>query len=167
MSGAPPASAGVVTFLFSDIEGSTRLAQRLDGEQWVALLREHDVRIDEAVSAAGGHGVKHEGDGTFAVFAEPADALAAAAGISRAMTRLAIDDAETLRVRIGVHTGIGRTTDDGRDYVGIDVHYAARIAAAANGGQIAVSETTRECVGGEIPDGLSLTSMGMRRLKDF
>ena len=83
------------------------------------------------------------------------------------MTTLSIDDTETVRVRIGLHTGVGRTTDDGRDYVGIDVHYAARIAAAANGGQIAVSETTRDCVGSRVPDGLSLTSMGPRRLKDF
>ena len=156
-----------VTFLFSDIEGSTRLAQRLDGDRWVAILREHDALVDAAVSGARGSVIKHEGDGTFAVFADPADALAAAAAISRAMTTLAIGDAEAVRVRIGLHTGIGRTTDDGRDYVGVDVHYAARIAAAANGGQIAVSEATRECIGSAIPDGLSLTSMGPRRLKDF
>ena len=79
-----------VTFLFSDIEGSTRLAQRLDGDRWVTLLREHDALVDGAVSTAGGQVVKHEGDGTFAVFADPADALAAAAAISRAMTTLSI-----------------------------------------------------------------------------
>ncbi|HEY8818314.1 MAG TPA: adenylate/guanylate cyclase domain-containing protein, partial [Candidatus Limnocylindrales bacterium] len=154
-----------VTFLFSDIEGSTRLAQRLEPERWAALLREHDAIVDAAVKAAGGVVVKHEGDGSFAAFPEPPGAVEAAVAIGRTVSSLSTVDGQVLRLRMGLHTGTGRTTDDGRDYVGIDVHYAARIAAAANGGQIAVSETTREGVGGMAPDRTQLVSMGPRRLK--
>ena len=164
----PELPRGDVTFLFSDIEGSTRLAQDLGDEIWSDLLRDHDRKADVAISSAGGAIVKHEGDGVFAVFSDAIGAASAAVTFCRSLAeepRAA--GLPRPRVRVGIHTGDGRLMDTGKDYVGIDVHYAARVAAAANGGQIAVSDTTRERVGERLPAGTSLISMGPRRLKDF
>ncbi len=161
-------STGTVTFLFSDIEGSTRLAQTLGPDVWINFLRDHDALVDRTVADAGGIIVKHEGDGVFSAFAEPLSALVAAAAFSRALgADLGPDGQPRAKVRIGIHTGVGRLTESGQDYVGIDVHYAARVAAAANGGQIAVSEATLAATGGAIPDGTRLVAIGPRRLKDF
>jgi predicted ATPase/class 3 adenylate cyclase len=168
--------SGTVTFLFSDIEGSTRHAHRLGDDAWAALLRTHDRLIDDAVTAHGGVVVKHEGDGAFAGFSDAGGALDAAVDIARGITGDALGDTgAAVRVRMGLHTGDGRTTDSGADYVGIDVHYAARVAAAGNGGQIVLSASTLEAVGGSpgapsaasMPDGSSVVDEGPRRLKDF
>ena len=159
---------GTVTFMFSDIEGSTRLAQALGADQWEALLGRHDLLVDRAVRDAGGVIVKHEGDGVFAAFADASGAAAAAVGFSRALAETrADDDRPRARVRIGLHTGEGRLTGSSGDYVGIDIHYAARVSAAANGGQIAVSDATVTALGDRIPEGTRLVSIGPRRLKDF
>ncbi len=159
---------GTVTFMFSDIEGSTRLAQALGADPWEALLGRHDLLVDRAVTDAGGVIVKHEGDGVFAVFADASDAAAAAVGFSRALVATRGDDDQPrARVRIGLHTGEGRLTGSSGDYVGIDIHYAARVSAAANGGQIAVSDATVTALGDRIPEGTRLVSVGPRRLKDF
>ena len=100
-----------VTFFFSDIETSTRLAKALGADGWQQLLAAHDRFVDDAVDAAGGVIVKHEGDGVFAAFSDPADAVAAAVAFSRALTELRGDDAHPrVRVRIGIHTGEGRLT---------------------------------------------------------
>ena len=157
-----------VTFLFSDIETSTRLAQSLGADRWATLLGEHDRLVDDAVAAVGGSIVKHEGDGVFAAFGDPADAVAAAVAFSRGLAGLR-DDAgrQRARVRIGLHTGEGRLTGAGTDYVGIDVHYAARVSAAANGGQIALSDEARLALTGRLPEGAVLLEIGPRRLKDF
>ena len=157
-----------MTFLFSDIEGSTRLAQALGDATWASVLRTHDRISDWAVLGANGSIVKHEGDGVFAVFANALEALTSAVAFCRALH----DEPwpagqERPHVRLGIHTGEGRLTDTGLDYVGIDVHYAARVSAAANGGQIAISETTRERVAATLPAGTQLISIGPRRLKDF
>jgi predicted ATPase/class 3 adenylate cyclase len=160
---------GDVTFLFSDIEGSTRLARELGSERWAALLRDHDVAGTQAVVAADGTVVKHEGDGMFAAFAEPRAAVAAAVALSRAASQLATDGEAALRVRIGIHTGQGMVTGGGNDYVGLDVHYAARLAAAGNGGQILLSDTTVRRLDGA-PEALhagTLADEGFHRLKDF
>jgi predicted ATPase/class 3 adenylate cyclase len=158
---------GDVTFFFSDIEGSTRLAQALGDRAWAALLRAHDQSADSAIWAGGGAVVKHEGDGVFAAFPDALGALTAAVIFSRALHEQAFADQARPRVRIGVHTGEGRVTESGQDYVGIDVHYAARVSAAANGGQIAVSEAARDRLAGSLPAGTQLLEMGPRRLKDF
>lgn len=160
--------SGDVTFLFSDIEGSTRLAQALGDDTWASVLRAHDRISDWAVLGANGSIVKHEGDGVFAAFADALEALTSAVAFCRALH----DEPwpagqERPRVRLGIHSGDGRLTDTGLDYVGIDVHYAARVAAAANGGQIALSESTYERVAAHLPPGTQLISMGLRRLKDF
>jgi predicted ATPase/class 3 adenylate cyclase len=161
---------GTVTFLFSDIEGSTRLAQALGPAAWAALLREHDARVDRAVAPAGGVVVKHEGDGAFVAFARPEAAVEAATAISRSLAELPAAGGSPVRVRIGLHTGVGATTEDGADYVGIDVHYAARIAAAANGGQIVLSDVTTTAVmtaPDALPAGTRLENDGFHPLRDF
>ena len=160
--------SGSVTFLFSDIEGSTRLAQRLGDDGWAELLREHDRIADDAVADASGSIVKHEGDGVFAAFADPLAAATAAVAFCRALHGGPEPDGQPRpRIRIGIHSGDGRLTGSGSDYVGIDVNYAARVSAAANGGQIAITEATRERLAGALPDGTHLVQMGPRRLKDF
>lgn len=170
---------GRVTFLFSDIEGSTRHAQRLGDDAWSQLLEAHDRIVDELVAAADGAVVKHEGDGTFAVFPDATEAVNAAIAIGRALAGGPLGpapdgeapDAPPIRVRIGLHTGEGRLTSSGSDYVGIDVHYAARVAAAANGGQIVISDATRTAIdpsaAGDLAAGGSVVDEGPRRLKDF
>jgi len=157
-----------VTFFFSDVEGSTRLARGLGADAWQGLLAEHDLLVDHAVATAGGVIIKHDGDGVFAVFDDPTQATSAAVVFSRALAGIRDDDGQPrARVRIGIHTGEGRLTGAGADYVGIDVHYAARVSAAANGGQITLSETTRLALDGRLPEGTRLVALGSRRLKDF
>lgn len=157
---------GTVTFLFSDIEGSTRLARSMATDQWAALLQAHDDVVDAVVGAYGGVVVKHEGDGTFAAFAGASDAVDAAAELSR---QIAARDwpGAPVRLRIGIHTGSAELTRDGNDYLGVAVHYAARVAGAGNGGQILVSESARATLSRAVPDGATLVSAGPRRLKDF
>lgn len=157
---------GDVTFLFSDIEGSTRLARELGAERWIALLRDHDSAAATAVTSAGGTVVKHEGDGMFAVFADPRSAAAAAIELSRAASRFGPEAGGPIRVRIGIHSGAGMVTESGLDYVGLDVHYAARLAAAGNGGQILVSDTAARRLGEAPPVG-NLVDEGFHRLRDF
>ncbi len=158
---------GVVTFLFSDIEESTRHAQRLGDVAWAQLLRDHDRIVDGAVAAHRGTVVKHEGDGTFAVFPDATEAVAASVAITGALAAGALDGAGTaVRVRIGLHRGAGRLTEGGGDYVGIDVHFAARVAAAGNGGQIVISEAARAALG-PLPEAAIVVDEGVRRLKDF
>jgi predicted ATPase/class 3 adenylate cyclase len=156
---------GAVTFLFSDIEGSTRLARALGDEAWPLVLREHDALIDAAVVAAHGVVVQHEGDGAFAAFANPDDAVSAALAIQRAIAARWGTSEPTTAVRIGLHTGVGQVAGDG--YVGIDVHYAARVSAAGNGRQIVLSEATANALTGALPADAALIDDGFHRLKDF
>ena len=162
-----PLPSGTVTFLFSDIDGSTRLASTMPLDDWAALLRTHDALVDASIAGHGGSIVKHEGDGTFAAFAAASDAVDAAVGISRAIAVEALRAGLPLRVRIGLHTGEARLTDSETDYLGIDVHYAARLANAANGGQVVLSEAARSVLTRGLPAGATLISVGPRRLKDF
>ena len=112
--------SGTVTFLFSDIEGSTRLARSMSTDDWAALVMLHDELADDAVGANRGVVVKHEGDGMFAAFAGPTDAVDAAVALSRAVATRDWRGAQ-VRLRIGIHTGAGQLTHDGRDYVGVDI----------------------------------------------
>lgn len=155
---------GTVTFFFSDMEGSTRLVQELGG-LWPALLEDHDRLIRSAVSSDGGVEVRTEGDAFFAAFASAADAVAAAADVQRSMASHQWPEDREVRVRIGVHTGVG--TLGGGDYVGVDVHRAARIAAAGHGGQVVLSETTAALAERVLPDGTELRDLGKHRLKDL
>src|SRR5215210_1900157 len=145
--------SGAVTFLFSDIEGSTRLLQEL-GDGYAEALAEHRRVLRRAFERHAGVEIDTQGDAFFVAFARATDAVAAAADAQRALER------GRIRVRIGLHTGEPMVTDDG--YVGIDVHRAARIAAAGHGGQVLVSQTTRELL-----DGAELRDLGEHRVKDL
>ncbi len=158
---------GTVTFLFSDIEGSTRLARSMPADDWRALLQAHDDLVDATIAANGGAVVKHEGDGTFAAFGTASDALDAAASLSREIAERDWPDGAIVRLRIGIHSGAADLTRDGSDYLGVEVHYAARLAGAGNGGQILVSESSRTTLSRAVPDDSSLVSDGPRGLKDF
>jgi predicted ATPase/class 3 adenylate cyclase len=156
-----------VTFLFCDIEGSTRLARDLGADRWAALLADHDHLADDATNLHGGVVVKHEGDGFFAAFASADEAAAASVALARSLQGNAWPLGASVAVRMGIHTGDGRLAASGRDYVGIDVHYAARVTATANGGQIIVTDAARAMFEGRIPDGTSLVDEGLHRVKDF
>jgi predicted ATPase/class 3 adenylate cyclase len=157
---------GTVTFLFTDIEGSTKLAQALPADAWSAILGRHRALIRAAIAAGGGHEEKTEGDGFLAVFDRPSGAVAAAVGAQRALGSEAWPDETPVRVRMGLHTGDGQLDADG-EYVGADVHRAARIGAAGHGGQVLLSETAAALVVDELPDGVGLRSLGHHRLKDL
>ncbi|MFN2470787.1 MAG: adenylate/guanylate cyclase domain-containing protein [Gaiellaceae bacterium] len=144
---------GTVTFLFTDVEGSTRLLAE-HGEGYAGLLAEHRRLLRDAFAAHGGVEVDTQGDAFFVAFAHAPEAFAAACEAQEALA------ATPVRVRIGIHTGEPQVTDEG--YVGMDVHRAARIAAAGHGGQILVSERSRSLL-----DGTELTDLGLHRLKDL
>jgi class 3 adenylate cyclase len=145
--------AGTVTFLFTDVEGSTRLLHEL-GDAYTEVLAEHRQVLRDAFARHAGFEVDTQGDAFFVAFSQAREALAAAAEGRDALTD------GPIRVRMGLHTGEPVVTDDG--YVGIDVHRAARIAAAGHGGQVLVSQSTRELVGSD-----ELRDLGEHRLKDL
>ena len=154
---------GHITFLLTDIEGSTELLARLD-DGYAKLLADVRRRVRSAIRQAGGHEVSARGDDQFAVFERARDAVKAALAIQRAMQDGGwpggIDD---VRLRIGLHRGRPALTDAG--YVGISVHAAARICFAAHGGQIVVSGAVRSAVLEVLPDGVALRDLGSWRFR--
>jgi predicted ATPase/class 3 adenylate cyclase len=155
---------GTVTFLFTDIEGSTRLLQTL-GERWQPVLEDHHRLLRGAIRDAGGIDLRTEGDAFFAVFGSCPAAVAAASAAQLALAGHRWPPEAPIRVRMGLHTGEG--TLGGDDYVGLDVHRAARIAATGHGGQVLVSAVTSELVRDDLPDGVGLRDLGEHRLKDL
>ena len=155
-----------MTFLFTDIEGSTKLAQDLRGERWTAILARHRELIRSAIRSVGGHEEKTEGDAFIAVFRRPSDAVKAAVDAQRGLATEPWPDDVTLRVRMGLHSGDGALDADG-EYVGADVHRAARVAAAGHGGQVLLSETTSALIADELPEGVGIRGLGEHRLKDL
>jgi predicted ATPase/class 3 adenylate cyclase len=155
---------GTITFLFTDVEGSTRLAQAL-GPGWPPLLERHRQIARAAWAEHGGHEVGTEGDSFFVAFKRPTDAIAAAVDAQRGLDAEPWPPGSEIRVRMGLHTGEGLLS--GGSYVGLDVHRAARIAASGHGGQVLVSGTTAALVDGRLPDGVRLREMGEHRLKDL
>jgi predicted ATPase/class 3 adenylate cyclase len=151
--------SGTVTLLFTDVEGSTRLAREL-GERWAGVLAEHRRLLREAFAAHDGYEVDTQGDAFFVAFAGAADAAGAAAAVQRLLASHAWPEGVELRVRIGIHSGEPVVSEEG--YVGVDVHRAARIAAAAHGGQVLLSAATRELLGG-----FTVKNLGEFRLKDL
>ena len=147
------------TFLFTDIEGSTRLLDRL-GEQYDAIFAAHCQLLREAFAGEAGREVGTSGDSFFVVFEQPAGAVAAAAAAQRALSSYEWPEGVDVRVRMGIHTGEARRSSGG--YVGLDVHRAARICDAAHGGQILLSESTR----GLVPL-TRVRDLGEHRLKDL
>jgi predicted ATPase/class 3 adenylate cyclase/tetratricopeptide (TPR) repeat protein len=154
--------SGTVTLLFTDIQGSTRLVERL-GAQFADVLEDHFAIVRRSVAAHGGHEFGSEGDALFAVFARAVDALCAAADAQRALAAHPWPPGVSIRVRMGLHTG---TPERGPgSYVGYDVHRAARIAAASHGGQILFSAATRT-LATSLPPELAAVDLGRHRLKD-
>lgn len=163
----PPAHelpTGTVTFLFTDIEGSTRLVQRL-GDEYPELLIEHHRLLRTAVEANGGIAIGSEGDSLFAAFGSASGALDAAVAAQRALAGHHWPGGSEVRVRMGLHTGEAAVREG--TYVGLDVHRAARIAAVGYGGQVLVSESSRALVEQTLPVGVELRDLGRHRLKDL
>src|SRR6516165_5771114 len=156
--------SGTVTFLFTDIEGSTNLLRQL-GDRYADALSDYRRLLRDAFRAWGGHEVDTQGDAFFVAFPRASDALAASIVAQRATAAHAWPDGAKLRVRMGLHTGEPLSADTG--YVGMDVNRAARVCAAAHGGQILVSEATRILVEEDLPEGVSLRDLGEHRLKDL
>jgi class 3 adenylate cyclase len=155
--------SGTVTFVFTDVEGSTRLLQEL-GDDYAAVARDHRRIVRDAFAARGGAEVDTQGDAFFFSFARAGDAVAAAVDAQRALAAHAWPSGAQVRVRMGLHTGEPQVGEEG--YLGIDVVRAARIAAAGHGGQILISETTRALLGNRLPEGASVHDLGEANLKD-
>ena len=145
---------GTVTFVFTDVEGSTRLLQQLGADAYADALAQHRRALREAFMRYDVVEVDTQGDSFFVAFSTAPAAIAAAAEARQVLS------AGAIRVRMGIHTGTAHVTDEG--YVGADVHRAARIAAAGHGGQILVSSSTASLI-----DDTSLRDLGDHRLKDL
>jgi predicted ATPase/class 3 adenylate cyclase len=161
MAGLP---TGTVTFLFTDLEGSSRLWEEHADAMKGALAR-HDGILRDAVAAHDGHVVKTTGDGLHAVFATAPDATAAAVTAQAKLLAEGWPLPEPLRVRMGLHTGHAEMRED--DYYGPAVNRAARVAAAAHGGQLVMSHATVELVWDALPSGVELLDLGEHRLRDL
>ena len=159
-----PLPTGTVTFLFTDIEGSTRLLQEL-GDGYGAVRDEHAAIVRQAVKHGGGVEVSTEGDSFFVAFPSPLAAVRAAVAAQRGLAAHDWPPGRPGRVRMGLHTGEGVLGGD--NYVGLDVNRAARIAAAGHGGQVIVSEATRGLVAHALPEGVAFRDLGVHRLKDL
>src|SRR5712691_1513772 len=155
---------GIVTLLFTDIEGSTRLLQRL-GERYAGVLKECRRLLRLAFQRGNGYEVDTQGDAFFVVFERAADAVLSAIDAQQALFHAGWPEGEVVRVRMGIHTGEPQPAEEG--YVGLDVHRAARIMSIAHGGQVLLSQTTRDLVASELPDGVNLRDLGECRLKDI
>ena len=156
--------SGTVTFVFSDIEGSTALVKRL-GDRYGEVLSDHRRVMREALGAHGGVEIDTQGDAFFFAFARARDAVAASVEAQRAHTAHAWPDGVDVRVRMGLHTGEPAVGDEG--YHGLDVVRAARLGAAGTGGSVLLSETTRALLGSALPEGVAVHPLGERRLKDL
>jgi class 3 adenylate cyclase len=148
---------GTVTFLLTDIEGSTALLRQL-GEGYTTVLRDVRTLIRKSVRNAGGHEVDARADEFFGVFRQPARALDAAVDIQRSLQKQKWPEDVEVCVRIGIHTG--RTTLSETGYVGIAVHTAARVCSAGHGGQILLSSATRDALEGSQAAGIVLRTLG-------
>jgi predicted ATPase/class 3 adenylate cyclase len=161
MTGLP---SGTVTFLFTDLEGSTRLWEEYPDAMQSALAR-HDELLRAAIEAHDGRVVKTTGDGVHAVFASVRDALSAAVEAQFALGAEVWEKTGPLRVRMGVHTGEGEQRDG--DYYGPALNRAARIMSAGHGGQVLCSRPTADLAGDALPEGCSLVDLGEHRLRDL
>jgi YVTN family beta-propeller protein len=160
----PKLPSGTVTFLFSDMEGSTRLLTQLGGD-YSDVLADHHRILREAFAAHGGQEVDTQGESFFVAFGRAKDAVAAAVAAQRDLAAYPWPEGVEVRVRMGLHTGEPKVGEE--RYVGLGVHKAARIGAAGHGGQVLLSRTTRELVEDELPPGVAIRELGERRLKDL
>jgi class 3 adenylate cyclase len=156
--------SGTVTFVFSDIEGSTGLLKRL-GDRYGELIAEHRRIVRDALGAHDGVEIDTQGDSFFYAFARARDAVAGAVAVQRAHAEREWPGGEQVRVRMGLHTGEPAVGAEG--YLGVDVVRAARLASTGRGGNVLLSETTRALLGSSLPDGVSVHALGERQLKDI
>src|SRR6478735_4653443 len=157
--------AGTATFLFTDIEGSTSLEERIGTARYAEARERHRAILRAAVAAHGGIEQGTEGDSFFVVFPSAREAVAAAVEAQRALVAEPWPDDARVAVRMGLHSG--EAGQAGGSLVGLDVNRAARIAAAGHGGQIVASEATRALVASTLPAGVSLRELGEYRLRDL
>jgi class 3 adenylate cyclase len=160
----PPLPSGTVTFVFTDIEGSTRLLQELGDEGYGRVSGDHRRLVRETFGARCGTEIDTQGDAFFFSFPRARDAVAAAVDAQRALRDHEWPEGKAVLVRMGLHTGEPHLSEEG--YLGLDVVRAARISAAGHGGQILISETTRALLGNELPVGVSVHDLGEQHLKD-
>ncbi len=153
------------TFFFTDMEGSTRIAQRL-GAGYAAVLERYRAVIRSAVGHYRGHEIDTAGDGFFAVFSTPYDAISVAVAVQRAFVAESLAGDVSYKVRIGIHSGEAILAPNG-GYIGLEVHRASRVCSAAHGGQVLLSGATAASVGRQLPEGVRLEGVGEYVLKDF
>lgn len=158
----PP--TGTITLLFTDIEGSTRLVQTL-GPRYADLIAQHHGIMRAAIEAHDGHEMGTQGDAFFVVFPTARQALGAVVQVQRIMAQQTWPQGATVRVRMGLHTGEPVLSEG--QYIGLDVHRAARICSAGHGGQVLLSQTTTQLIEALLPEGVGLRDMGEHRLKDL
>ena len=161
----PNLPSGTVTFLFSDIEGSTSLLKQLGDEQYAELLRTHRRIVRETFGLYHGQEIDTQGDAFFYSFHRAREAVAAAVAVQREHNEQSWPQGVTVRMRLGLHTGEPAIGEEG--YTGLDVVRASRIAAVGRGGQVLLSDTTRAIVSGDLPEGVTIRSLGDQRLKDI
>jgi class 3 adenylate cyclase/DNA-binding CsgD family transcriptional regulator len=162
MAAPLPLPEGTVSFLFSDIEASTRLLKQLGRERYGEILRLHNEVLRAAFGEHGGIEIDRQGDAFFFVFRSAGAAVTAAVGAQRAMTAASWPEDGRVRVRIGLHTGEASVSGEG--YVGFAVHQAARLGDLGHGGQILLSRTTAALVEHELPDEIRIRDLGETRL---
>ena len=155
---------GTVTLLFTDIEGSTRLLQQV-GHRYDDILTECRQLLRAAFHRWNGYEVDTQGDAFFVIFARATDAVSAAVEMQRALAAHTWPEGAIVHIRMGLHTGEPQRSAEG--YVGLDVHETARIMSAGHGGQVLLSQTTRDLVEHDLPGGVSLRDLGSHRLKDL
>ena len=152
-----------LTFLFTDIEGSTAIVRRL-GDAWAGVLADYHRLIRAALAAHAGEEVASQGDGVFAVFASPRACVDAAIQMQRALMSHAWPAEEAVRARMGIHSGEASQTAAG--LAGLQTNLAARIAAVAHGGQVVVSSSSAGLLADSLPAGVGLKDLGLHRLRD-
>lgn len=153
-----------VTFLFTDIEGSTRLLQQL-GDRYAAVLEEHRLLLRTAFQEQGGQEIDTQGDAFFFAFSSARHAVLAAITTQQRLFSHIWPESTSVRVRMGLHTGEATVSAGG--YVGLDVHRAARICAVGHGGQILLSQATYALIENDLPPGINVRDLGKHRLKDL
>jgi class 3 adenylate cyclase len=165
MAATPHLPSGTVTFVFSDLEGSTALLKVLGDAGYREALATHRRLVRETFAEYDGHEIDTQGDAFFYSFTRARAAVAAAVAIQRAHALQAWPGDATVRIRLGLHTGEPAVGEEG--YTGLDVVRAARIAAVGRGGQVLLSDTTRAIAADDLPDGVELRWVGEQRLKDI
>jgi class 3 adenylate cyclase len=160
----PDLPSGTVTFVFSDLEGSTQLLKTLGDGGYTEMLGIHRRLVRETFAEHGGSEIDTQGDAFFYSFSRARGAVAAAVELQRRHETQAWPKDVRVRVRLGLHTGEPVVGEEG--YTGLDVVRAARIAADGDGGQILLSEATRAIVGDDLPEGVAVRELGSRMLKD-